>query len=358
MTEFPSREEAAPVVTPVDLGYRWPAEWEPHAATWCSWPHNRASWPGKFEPVPFQFANFVQQLAAFEPVQVLAGGVDVRAVAESFLGTVPGVRLVDIPTNDAWCRDHGPTFLAGRSKAPPALIDWEYNAWGGKYPPFELDNDVPRRIASLESRIRFAPGLVLEGGSIDGNGDGTILTTRQCLLNPNRNPGRSREEIERFLETYLGCRKVIWLSGGELAGDDTDGHVDQLARFVNEATVVVATESDRQDENYEPLATNWNELRAACDADGRVLSLVPLPLPRPKFFAGQRMPASYLNFYIANGAVFVPQYDDPADEVALRTLDELFPGHRVLGLPALDLVWGLGTFHCLTQQEPLPYHGV
>ncbi len=341
--------------TPAALGYRWPAEWEPHAATWLSWPHNRQSWPDAFAPVPGIFARFVQTLARFEPVHVLAGGAEVRAEAEALVGGTPNVTLHDIPTNDAWCRDHGPTFLAAPSGAPAALIDWQYNAWGGKYPPFHHDNAVPGKIAALQGRRRFDPGIILEGGAIDGNGRGTILTTEQCLLNPNRNPQLGRQDMERYLAEYLGARKVIWLTGGEMAGDDTDGHIDQLARFVGPRTVVVAWEDNPDDENYEPLQRNFWELQSHSDQDGAPLSVIPLPMPGPLLHDGdpeQRMPGSYCNFHIANGVVIVPQFDDPHDRVAREILARLFPGREIIGLPAFELIWGLGAYHCLSQQEP------
>ena len=337
---------------PAVLGYRWPAEWEPHAATWLSWPRNPATWPGKFERVPEKFATFVRLLAEFEPVHILAGSETVMRQARDLVGSLPKVVLHEIETNDAWCRDHGPTFLAGPAGLPPALVDWEYNAWGGKYPPFDKDNDVPRQIAELLGRRRFVPGIVLEGGAIDGNGRGTILTTEQCLLNPSRNPHLSRDQIEKYLADYLGAKKVLWLRGGEIAGDDTDGHIDQLARFVNPTTVVAANEPNPCDENYAPLVENFRQLLDMTDQDGHPFTVVPLPMPRAKFHDGQRLPAGYCNFYIANGVVVVPQFDDPADTVAVATLAKLFPDRQVRGLDSLDLIWGLGSFHCLSQQEP------
>lgn len=338
--------------TPAALGYLWPAEWAPHAATWLSWPRNRDTWPGKFEPVPGKFAAFVRTLAEFEPVHILAGGEDVRRQARDLVGDLPNVTLHDIQTNDAWCRDHGPTFLVTPPGAPPALVDWEYNAWGGKYPPFDKDNAVPKQIAEIQGRRRFAAWIVLEGGAIDGNGRGTILTTERCLLNPNRNPLLSRADLAQCLADYLGARKMLWLNRGELAGDDTDGHIDQLARFVNPTTVVAAFETDSSDENHEPLQANFRQLQAMTDQDGHALAIVPLPMPRAKYCDGHRLPASYCNFYIANGVVVVSQFDDPADAVALETLARLFPDRQIRGLDSLDLVWGLGSFHCLSQQEP------
>lgn len=338
--------------TPASLGYRWPAEWEPHSATWMSWPHNRNSWPGRFEPVPRQFAALVRAIAAVERVRILAGGDAVMEDARQFVGNISNVTLYDIRTNDAWCRDHGPTFLLGPPESPAALIDWKYNAWGGKYPPFHFDNDVPRQIAEFQQRRRFAPGIVLEGGAIDGNGCGTLLTTESCLLNPNRNQHLGRHDMERYLAEYLGIQKVLWLAEAELAGDDTDGHIDQLARFVNPRTIVAAWESNPDDENYRPLQAIHRQLSIMTDQEGRPFEIVRLPLPEPKYIGDQRLPASYLNFYIANGLVVVPQFEDPADAGAVETLRQLFPDRVVRGLPSLDLVWGLGSFHCLTQQEP------
>jgi agmatine deiminase len=349
--------------TPCELGYRWPAEWETQARVWLAWPRNPATWPGHFEPVPAEFAAFVHLLADYEPVNILAGGHEVMDQARSLVGDLKNVTLHDIPTNDSWCRDHGPTFLSANPQSAirnpqspdPALIDWEYNAWGGKYPPFDLDNQVPRRIAELQGRRRFVPGIVMEGGAIDGNGRGCVLTTKSCLLNPNRNPGLSLQQVEGYLRDYLAAKKVLWLTGGEIAGDDTDGHIDQIARFVNPTTVVAAACEDRSDENYEPTQQNLRELRHMTNEGGRTLEIVPLRLPRALFCDNQRLPASYCNFLIANGVVIVPLFGDPADEQAIRTLKPLFPDRDVRGSPSLNLVWGLGSFHCLSQQEPEPF---
>lgn len=337
-------------VTARALGYRWPAEWERHAATWVSWPHNPATWPGKFHVVPACFAELVQAIARFEPVHILAGGAAVMNDAEMHVGDEPNVKLFDIETNDAWCRDHGPMFVVRETDA--AVIDWEYNAWGGKYPPFDKDNAVPSQIAYLGALRRFVPGIILEGGSVEGNGRGTVLTTESCLLNPNRNPNISRADAERYLANYLGATNVLWLKRGELAGDDTDGHIDQLARFVNPTTIVAAWEDDPADVNHEPLRVNFEQLSGMTDQDGNAFNVVRLPLPQPKFYDGHRLPACYCNFYIANGGIIVPQFDDPADAGAIEILQELCPDQTVVGVPSLDLVWGLGSFHCLTQQEP------
>jgi agmatine deiminase len=338
--------------TPRSVGYRMPAEWEPHAATWLAWPHKLESWPGKFEPIPPLYAELVKTLARFEHVNILAGAPLVMEQAQSLVGNVPNVTLWDIPTNDSWIRDHGPTFLVGPPHEPPALIDWGYNAWGGKYPPFDLDDAVPLHIGRRQGRRIFEPGIILEGGAIEVNGKGTLLTTEQCLLNPNRNPQLSQAEVERYLREYLNVANVLWLGRG-IEGDDTDGHIDELARFVNATTVVAPLEENTGDPNYEPLRENFNRLKLMRDQDGRPLEIVPLPIPQPMFHEGQRLPASYCNFYIANGVVIAPVFEDPADARTLDLLRSLFPGREVIGLAARDLAWGLGAFHCITQQEPV-----
>jgi agmatine deiminase len=347
--------------TPAQLGYRFPAEWEPHAATWLSWPHRRKTWQEHFEPIPEVWAELVRTLAQFETVHVLAGSDAVmrqarECIASALNVAVPSlstanVVLHDILTNDAWTRDHGPTFLVGPPGAPPALIDWDFNAWGHKYPAFDDDNRVPEQIAALQGRRRFRPGVVLEGGSLDTNGLGTLLTTEQCLLNPNRNPGLGRAELEQILRDYLGVHKILWLSRG-VVGDDTDGHVDQLARFVGPRTVVVAIERDATDENYAALQENYQRLLRMTDQDDRPLEIIPLPMPGPVRFGATRLPASYANFYIANGLVIVPTFDDPADAQAIELLGRLFPDRQVRALRAVDLVRGRGAYHCVTQQEP------
>ncbi|MBM4002982.1 MAG: agmatine deiminase family protein [Planctomycetes bacterium] len=337
--------------SPAERGYRWPAEWEPQSRLWLSWPHNRRTWPGRFEGIPEIMARYVREVAQFQPVDILAGGDDVMREATDAVGGLANVTLHDILTNDAWCRDHGPTFLAGSSSLPPALVDWGYNAWGGKYPPYDLDDAVPQRIAEGMGRIAFTPGVILEGGAIDGNGRGTILTTESCLLNPNRNGPIGKSRLEQLLADFVGARLVIWLTGGDLAGDDTDGHVDQLARFVDPCTVVVAHEPDPADINHQPLARNLKLLRNLTNETGTPLRVVTLEMPRPVLVDGQRLPASYCNFQIGNRFVIVPQFDDPNDAPAITTLRDCFPDRRVIGLPARDLVWGLGAYHCLSQQE-------
>jgi agmatine deiminase len=343
--------------TPAQLGYRWPAEWEPHTATWLSWPHNPDTWPGRIESIPPVWAELVRVLCEHETVNILAGGDAVMRQAEQMVGGLTNVVLHDIPTNDAWIRDHGPVFLQHAGGGEPALVDWQYNAWGGKYPPFDKDNVVPAHIAASIGMRRFVADIILEPGAIDGNGNGTVLASETCLLNPNRNPdvsrdpGLSRDEVERYLATYLGVQKVLWLAG-ELVGDDTDGHVDQTARFVGPRTVVVAVERDTADANYASLAENFERLRKMTDQDGHALKVIEMPMPGPVFDGDVRLPASYCNFYIANGIVIVPQFDDPADSTAIEILAEIFPDRRIVGVQSVDLVCGLGAFHCITQQQP------
>ncbi len=341
-------------MTPRALGYRMPAEWEPHEATWLAWPHNPETWPGKFEPVPAIFTDMVAALHEHEEVRILAGSDELEASARRALRArgceSPNVHFFRISTNDAWVRDHGPIFVVD-DHGVVAMTDWRYNAWGGKYPPYDLDDRVPEQINETLRLRRFEPGIVLEGGSIDVNGGGTLLTTESCLLNPNRNPTLSRRDIEEYLEEYLGVRNVIWLGDG-IAGDDTDGHVDDLTRFVGPTTVATAVEEDPADENYRALQDNLRRLRAARDENGRPLEIVELPTPPPIHYEDRRLPASYANFYVANRSVLVPVFDHPRDEIACSTLARLFPGRRIAPIAATDLVWGLGACHCLTQQQP------
>ncbi|MBL8830093.1 MAG: agmatine deiminase family protein, partial [Planctomycetaceae bacterium] len=289
--------------------------------------------------------------ARFEPVHVLAGGESILSQARDLVGQVPNVTIHDVLTNDAWMRDHGPTFLVGPPGSAPALVDWDFNSWGGKYLPFDDDNAVPRFVAAHVEQHRYTPGIVLEGGAIDVNGTGSLLTSEQCLLNPNRNPTLSREQIEQYLCDYTAARNVIWLGEG-IVGDDTDGHVDELARFVGPGTIVAAVEPDPTDVNYAALQDNLARLVAARDEHGQPFEVIPLPLPGPVVINGVRMPASYCNFYVANGVVIVPEFGDPQDRVAQEIIGKFFPSRQVIGLGARDLIWGRGAFHCITQQQP------
>jgi len=334
-----------------------PAEWEPHRGTWLSWPHKEATWPGKFEAVPGIFATLARHLAEHEEVHINVAGPAMEADAVRALdaaGADQGRIFFHYnPTNDAWCRDHGPIFVRRESgsRQEQAILDWGYNAWGGKYPPFDLDDMVPRRIARELGLPLHEPGIILEGGSIEVNGQGALLTTEACLLNPNRNPRLDRGDIEEYLRAYLGVSKILWLGDG-IVGDDTDGHVDDITRFVSPETVVTVVEDDPADENYEPLRENLERLREMTDQAGRPFRIVTLPMPRPLYHEDQRLPASYANFYIANGVVMLPTYDPERDAAAAATLRSLFPDRRVVEVDCTDLVWGLGAFHCVTQQWP------
>lgn len=341
--------------TPAALGYRMPAEWEPHEATWLAWPHNTVTW-GEFLPdVQDIFLRLIAALQEGETVHVLVNEMDtarqVRQALQSRNITLTRVMLHAHTTADAWLRDSGPNFVIAPHVGTLALNDWGFNAWGDKYADLLRDNELPQYIASLLGVPRFTPGIILEGGSIDVNGQGTCLTTEQCLLNPNRNPHLQRADIERALSDYLGVQQVIWLGEG-IVGDDTDGHVDDIVRFVDQRTVVCALEEDPQDANYHALQDNWQRLCKATDQQGRSLQVIPLPMPGPVGPMEARLPASYANFYIANRVVLVPTYNHPHDQQALETLQRLFPGRRVCGIPCEPLVWGFGAIHCVTQQQP------
>jgi len=337
-----------------------PAEWEPHEATWIAWPHHREDWPKRFGPIPFVYAEIVRHLHASEKVYILVNNARHEEQARTVLSRLPldwpRIRVFHIPTNRVWTRDYGPIFLVDH-KGRPGLTDWHFNAWA-KYPNWRRDDAVPRRInreLQLPAWQPTANGkrVALEGGSIDVNGQGLLLTTEECLLGPvqERNPGLSRAELEQVFADYLGVRKVLWLGRG-IAGDDTHGHVDDLARFVGPSTVVTVVEDDPGDANYEPLRENLERLCGMTDTVGNRLEVVSLPMPTPIYFDGQRLPASYANFYIANDRVLVPTFNDPRDRQALGILAERFPDRTVVGIHAVDLVWGLGTLHCLTQQQP------
>lgn len=338
-----------------------PAEWEPHRATWLAWPHHSADWPGKFAAIPWIYAEITRHLTQCENVCLLVADAKMERRAHRILrkaGVNMGrVDFYQIPTDRVWTRDYCPLFVVNEA-GEVVLTDWHFNGWA-KYPNWQQDDAVSSRVAELLGRAIHQPivrgkRVVLEGGSIDVNGSGLLLTTEECLLSlvQARNPILSQSEIESVLCSYLGIEKVLWLNRG-IAGDDTHGHVDDLARFVNERTVVIASEDDPNDENYVPLIENMERLRSMTDQSGRKLEVVPLPLPDPVVFAGQRLPASYANFYIANDRVLVPTFNDPMDRIALGILADLFPGRLVVGIHSVDLVWGLGTLHCLSQQEPL-----
>jgi agmatine deiminase len=337
--------------TPRELGYRMPAEWQPHAATWLSWPRpNGISFPDRYAEALPTLGEMVRTLVPHERVDINVRDEGVEAVARKAIGDAGNVFYHRIPSYEPWCRDHGPIFVKRGHEI--AVVDWDYNAWGSKYPPYDDDDAVPRHVAELLGLSLFSPGIVMEGGALDINGAGTLLTTESCLLNPNRNPHLDKQQIEQHLCDYLGVTNILWLGDG-IVGDDTDGHVDDLTRFVNPTTVVTVIEQDPQDDNYWPLQENRKRLRTMCDQDGNPLQVVELPMPGVIEYDGQRLPASYANFYIANSVVLLPTYrNQKTDAIAMETLQKLFVDRRVVGIDSTNLIWGLGSFHCLTQQQP------
>lgn len=342
--------------TPQQLGYFFPAEFHPHTATWLSWPHKEASWPGKIHTIFPHYSRFVKYLAESELVRINVVNSAMQAFATEHLlnagVNMNRVEFFEHPTNDAWCRDHGPAFLINPSAAEKkAVVDWNYNAWGGKYPPFDLDDIIPTRIARHFNLPLFNPGIIMEGGSVEFNGKGTILTSTCCLLNENRNPHLNREQVENYLHHYYGASQVLWVEDG-IVGDDTDGHIDDTIRFVNEDTVLTVIETDKQDENYELLQQNLRQLQQMRLLNGKQLNIVTLPMPDAVVFEDQRLPASYANFYICNKYVIVPTFQCAKDDEALGIIAGCFKDREVVGIDSTDIIWGLGSFHCLSQQEP------
>jgi agmatine deiminase len=351
--------------TPAALGFRMPAEWEPHEATWLAWPHHPTDWPGKLDTIRWVYGEIVRQISPGETVRMLVRSATEERLARSYLARAGAdsrrVEFIVHPTNRGWTRDSGPIFVRRRvgRRLETAIVHFHFNAWA-KYEDWARDRRVPDTAARLLGKRLFrarAGGsrFVLEGGGIDVNGRGTLLTTEECYLDPKtqvRNPGLGRKEYEAALREYLGATNVFWLAGG-VVGDDTHGHVDDICRFVNPKTAVLIRESKRGDISYRPLAENWERIRNLRLEDGSKPEIVALPMPGPLYFDGDRLPASYANFYIANAAVIVPTFNDPNDRAALGILGELFRDRPVLGVHAVDLVLGFGTLHCLTQQQPI-----
>ncbi|HSY01174.1 MAG TPA: agmatine deiminase family protein [Acidobacteriaceae bacterium] len=355
--------------TPRELGYRMPAEWEPHAATWLAWPHNPEDWPGKFQPIPWVYAEIVRHLTRVEDVHILVNDAAAEKRARGILKR-SGANLGRVhfhlwPTDRVWTRDSGPIFVTRNQrdseKSTVAVTNWKFNAWA-KYSNWHHDDKIPEQVAELMGLPEWTPTLetangphrvVLEGGSIDVNGAGTLITTEECLLSEvqQRNPGVSREQLEKVLHDYLGIDQVLWMNRG-IAGDDTHGHVDDITRFVGPNTILTVVEPNRDDENHLPLEENLDRLKTARNLKGEPFEIVTLPMPEPVVFDGQRLPASYANFYIANGLVLVPTLNHSADRKALNILAEVFPSREVVGIYCGDLIWGLGALHCMTQQEP------
>jgi len=340
-------------------GFSFPPEWHRHKGTWISWPRPEGiSFPGRYHLAIEDIARLIRVIAAHEQVHLNVPNANYQRLVREFLAAreVPMRRVLfhHIPTNECWTRDHGPAFVLRkrRGRTEAAIVDWGYNAWGGKYPPFDADDDVPTRVGNELGLPVFYPKIVMEGGAVDFNGAGTVLTTTSCLLNKNRNPGLSKAAIERYLRDYYGQQHVIWLGDG-IDGDDTDGHIDDLARFIDARTIVIGIETNKRDKNRAILQRNRRALERLRDQDGRAFEIVELPMPRPIAYEGQRLPATYLNFYFVNGALLVPTWAQPArDRQAIAILQRHLPSRKVIGVDCRQLIWGLGAIHCLTQQMP------
>lgn len=345
------------ITTPKKLGYAFPAEWHPHRATWLSYPHEDSySWPGTLEKI-FPFYNqFIKELAKGEQVCINVRNEQLKnrvlwELTENGTDTSK-IELLLHPTNDAWCRDHGPAFLTNPDAAiPKVVVSWKYNAWGDKY-DHDLDEQIPRLTAEYLKIPVYYPGIVMEGGSVDFNGKGTLLTTTQCLLHENRNPGMLQHEIEDYLREYYGVEQVLWLDEG-IEGDDTNGHIDDITRFFAEDSIVTMVETRKSETNHSILDENLRKLKSFRLRNGKQLNIAEIPMPKAVIYDGQRLPASYANFYIANKSVIVPNFRCKEDDQAMRVLEECFPRHSIIGIDSVEIIWGLGSFHCLSQQEPV-----
>lgn len=348
----PLRDEG---YTPLQLGYHFPAEFEPHEATWLSWPHKEESWPGKIATIYAPYAKFIKAVSENEKVRINVNDEEMKLFAESVLAhenvNMQQIEFFFHPTNDAWCRDHGPAFVINPDKKEKAIVDWGYNAWGNKYPPYNLDDVIPTLIAKQLNLPVFYPNIIMEGGSVEFNGKGTLLTSKFCLLNPNRNPQLNQQQIENYLREYYGVEQILWVDEG-IEGDDTDGHIDDTVRFVNEDTVIAVVEENKDDENYAPLQKNLQQLSTMRLLNDKQLNIIELPMPDEIIYETQRLPASYANFYIANNIVVVPIFNCDKDAKALQIIQQCFPSRKVIGINSVDIIWGLGSFHCLSQQEP------
>jgi agmatine deiminase len=343
--------------TPKERGYRFPAEFAPHRATWLSYPHDDSySWPGTLQKIFPYFNRFILELSKSEQVCINVRDEELKQKVTEDLGKI-GVDLSKVtllihPTNDAWCRDHGPAFIVNPGSAQPkAIVSWKYNAWGNKYPS-DLDDQIPELVGKNLDVPVFSPGIVMEGGAVDFNGAGTLLTTTACLLHENRNPGMFQHEIEEYLVNYYGVDQVLWLDEG-IQGDDTNGHVDDITRFFKADGVITMVEPNRFDLNHVPLAENLKKLKSFRLLSGKQMDVVEIPMPKPVIYEGERLPASYANFYISNRSVIVPTYRCREDDIAMSILEQCFPDRRVVGIDSTEIIWGLGSWHCLSQQEPL-----
>lgn len=341
--------------TPKQLGFYFPAEFEKHEATWLSWPHKEASWPGKIKTIYKPYCEFIKVVSKGEKIRINVSNSNMKAFAIQHLVDADvdlhNIEFYFHPTNDAWCRDHGPAFIINPTKKEKAIVDWGYNAWGNKYPPYELDDVIPTLVAREFNLSAFYPNIIMEGGSVEFNGKGTLITSTACLLNPNRNPQLNQSQIENYLQQYYGVEQILWVDEG-IIGDDTDGHIDDTVRFVNEDTVLTVIEENKADENYELLQHNLKQLKAMHLLNDKQLNIIELPMPDAIVYEDQRLPASYANFYIANNVVVVPVFNCDKDDKALQIIQQCFPTRKVIGINSIDIIWGLGSFHCLSQQEP------
>ncbi len=341
---------------PKDLGYYFPAEFAKHEATWLSWPHKEASWPGKIDAIYPNYAEFIQYLSFSEKVRINVNDEGMKEFALSHIqktaADLNNIEFFIHATNDAWCRDHGPAFLLNKKiRNKKAIIDWDYNAWGNKYPPFDLDDYIPTLIGQHYDLLVFYPDIIMEGGAVEFNGAGSLLTSTACLLNKNRNPKLNQTQIEQYLINYYGVEQVLWVNEG-IVGDDTDGHIDDTVRFVNEDTVMTVVEENKNDENHPLLQNNLRQLKEMRLLNGKQLNIIELPMPDAVVYDGQRLPASYANFYICNEYVIVPTFQSKKDDKALQIIQSAFKDRDVIGIDSTDIIWGLGSFHCLSQQEP------
>lgn len=342
-------------MTPKESGYRFPAEWEKHVATWLTYPHNEASFPGTMDKIYDSYIKFVKAISQSEIVRI---NIPDLTYEQQFIDQLKEngvddekIEIFIHPSDDVWCRDHGPCFVVNNNtNEKKAIVNWGFNAWGGKY-PYENDNNIPLRVAAYYGLPIFSPNIIMEGGSIDVNGAGTLLTTTACLLNKNRNPHLSQKQIEQYLMQYYNVEQIVWLGDG-IAGDDTDGHVDDITRFVASDIIVTAVEINKNDENYAPLQDNLKQLKTLRLLNGKQPDLVELPMPTPVYYDGNRLPASYANFYLTNKSVIVPNFRCKMDDKAMLILEECFKGRSIVGIDSTDIVWGFGSFHCLSQQEP------
>jgi agmatine deiminase len=343
------------MLTPQQLGFHFPAEWEKHTATWLSFPHKEASWPGKIETIYKPYCQFIKTVSEgeFVCINVLDNSMQSFATRHLIDASVDlsKIKFYLHPTNDAWCRDHGPAFLINKKEQQKVIVDWHYNAWGNKYPPYDLVDVIPTLIGEKLGLQVFQPKIVMEGGSVEFNGAGTLLTSTCCLLNENRNPHLNQKQIEEYLHNYYGVENILWVDEG-IIGDDTDGHIDDTIRFVNPDTVVTVVEENKSDDNYRLLQLNLKKLSKMRLQDGKQMNIIELPMPSAVICENQRLPASYANFYISNHAVVVPTYRDKNDDKALDIISNCFNDRKVIGIDSTDVIWGLGSWHCLSQQEP------